>query len=235
MKVLIGIQARSGSTRLPNKAHELIAGTSILSRVIAACQAAASVIKAKTEAETEVAVVTPYHDTIAFEYRDRVAIVEGPEHDVLSRYMIAVEKLRADYLVRITGDCPLIPSNVIVGLTNLALSHKYDYISNVDERFRTSIDGTDCEVISTRLLTHISELAKEAYDREHVTPFIRHSPPEWAKIGVAIGHFDLSKHTKLSVDTEEDLDNVRLSFSSTLSKFTAATRVYGKGRVHRFG
>jgi spore coat polysaccharide biosynthesis protein SpsF (cytidylyltransferase family) len=233
MKVLIGIQARSGSTRLPNKAHALICGYPLLMRVIESCKISAKKIKEKSGAEVHVAVLTPYHDPIAFEYRKHVDIVEGPEQDVLARYMIAAEKYDADLIVRITGDCPLIPSNTIIGIGLLAVHKNYDYISNVDEQFRTSIDGTDTEVISSRLLRYAAENATNDEDREHVTTFIRRCPPEWAQNATVIGHFDLSGHQKLSVDTVEDLEAVRKAFDSTMNKFQGATRVYGKGRVHR--
>ena len=233
MKVLIGIQARSNSTRLPNKAQELVCGHSVLTRVVQSCTSAANKITEKSPATAKLAILTPYHDPIAFEYRSQADIVEGPENDVRGRYMVAVDRYQPDYVVRITGDCPLIPSNTIISITLLAMNKRYDYCSNVDERFRTSIDGTDCEVISTRLLRYAAEMATDPKDREHVTTFIRRNPPDWSTNGMVLNYFDLSDHRKLSVDTEEDLNAVRDAFDSTMAKFQGATRFYGKGRVHR--
>lgn len=212
---------------------ELICGTTILDRVLDSCWAAANRIRDKAKADAEVVVVTPTGDPIAEAFRHRAPIIEGPEDDVLSRYMIALESRgEPDYLVRITGDCPLIPSALIINMTMMALHHQYDYFSNVDDRFRTSVDGVDCEIISNRLMRHASAVAKEPYDREHVTPIIRRAPPDWAKMGMAINHFDES-HIKLSVDTPEDLEACRRAFDSAFSKYQAATRIYGRGRVHR--
>ncbi len=232
MKILIGIQARSGSTRLPNKAMEPICGITMLDRVIDSCTAAANKVAEKTGAVTCVAVLTPTGDPIASHFRGRAEIMQGPESDVLGRYLVAVEEFDPDYVIRITGDCPLIPSATIIGMTLMALRHQYDYFSNVDERFRTAIDGTDCEIISRRLLLHAGEMAKEPGDREHVTTYLRRCPPVWAKYAMAINHFDHS-NMKLSVDTAEDLEAVRRAFDSSFSKYQAASRVYGKGRVHR--
>ena len=211
---------------------EVICGMTILDRVLDSCWGAANTIKAKSKMETEVVVLTPEGDPIVEHFRERAKIIEGPENDVLSRYMIAVEDMDPDYIVRITGDCPLIPSSVIVAMSLMALHHGYDYFSNVDERFRTSIDGTDCEVISRRLMRYASEIATEASDREHVTTLIRRRPPDWAKMGMVVNHFDQS-HIKLSVDTPEDLEACRRAFDSAFSKYQAATRVYGRQRVHR--
>ena len=107
----------------------------------------------------------------------------------------------------------------------------YDYISNVDERFRTTLDGADCEVISRRLLDDTAQRATAPSDREHVTTLIRREPPAWAKIGVVLNHFDLS-WIKLSVDTEEDLERVRRAAESAQRKHQEAAMVFGRGSVH---
>jgi spore coat polysaccharide biosynthesis protein SpsF (cytidylyltransferase family) len=231
LRVLIGIQARSGSTRLPRKAFEMISGRMMLDRVIEAGKFAAANLE-KNGHKAIVAVLTPTNDPIVQEFRSRVEIVEGPEHDVLARYQVAAEKYDPELTVRITGDCPLIPAPLITYLTNLAINKGYDYISNADERFRTAIDGADCEVISRRLLDHTAELATRPHDREHVTPFIRRTPPEWARLGLAWNHFDLSG-IKLSVDTQEDLERVRQAFETSFAKYQEAAKIYGKGAIHR--
>jgi spore coat polysaccharide biosynthesis protein SpsF len=231
MKILIAIQARSGSTRLPRKAFEMISGRMMLDRVIEACKFAGRSIE-KGGHKAAVAVLTPAGDPIVQEFGARVEIVEGPEHDVLERYAVAVERYNPELTVRVTGDCPLIPAPLIAYMTNLAINNGYDYISNCDERFRTSIDGSDCEVISRRLFEHAAEFAVKPYDREHVTPFIRRSPPEWARLALAVNHYDLS-NIKLSVDTPEDLEAVRKAFEGSFSKYQEAIKVYGKGAIHR--
>lgn len=231
MKVLIAIQARSGSKRLPRKAFEMISGRMMLDRVVEACKYAACNIE-KGGNTAAIAVLTPKDDPIVAEFKNRVDVLEGPEHDVLARYAMAVEKYDPELTVRITGDCPLMPAPLITYMVNLAIAKGYDYLSNCDERFRTSIDGSDCEVISRRLFEYADEHAKKPYDREHVTPFMRRSRPEWGRYGIALNHFDLSD-IKLSVDTKEDLERVQGAFDRAFRKFQDALRVYGKGAIHR--
>lgn len=232
MKILIGIQARSGSTRLPRKAFEMISGRMMLDRVIEACKTAASITERRGSHRVSVVVLTPDGDPIAPEFRARVAVEEGPEQDVLGRYHLAMEKHTPDLLVRVTGDCPLIPPHLICHMVGVAVDKGYDYFSNVDDRIRTAVDGADCEVISKKLFAYASECAKEPYDREHVTTYIRRSPPAWAKLGVAVNHFDLSD-IKLSVDTPADLDRVRRHFATQFQKYNDAVRIYGSGAIHR--
>lgn len=232
--VLIAIQARSGSTRLPRKAFELISGKMLLDRVIDACKKAAPRINHLQggSVRCKVAVLTPYGDPIATEFKSRCDILEGPEQDVLKRYCLALEKYEPEYVVRITGDCPMIPPHVISKLVSMAFHSGYDYVSNVDERFRTALDGADCEVISGRLLQTIGERAVSPSDREHVTPMIRREPPEWAKIGCVVNHFDDSAQ-KLSVDTPEDLARVRAAFEAANEKYRQAVMTFGHTQVHR--
>ena len=229
--VLIGIQARSGSKRLPRKAFELIGGRTMLDRVIDACKQAAWKIDEKGN-RCHVAVLTPTADPIVDEFSSRVTVVQGPEHDVLARYGVAAEKYKPDLVVRVTGDCPFVQTYLIAYLTHLTVKHGYDYLSNVDERVRTALDGSDCEVFSTRLLEYALEHATKPTDREHVTTFMRRSPPPWARMATAQPHFDLS-HIKLSVDTPEDLERARAVFDSTFTKQQEAFALYGKSNVHR--
>jgi spore coat polysaccharide biosynthesis protein SpsF len=109
----------------------------------------------------------------------------------------------------------------------------YDYISNVDPRFRTALDGADCEVISTKLLTWAHENAQPGKDREHVSILCRENPPRWARMAAVIGFFDESE-VKLSVDTPEDLEAVRHNFERVKSKLREAEKAYGRENVHRF-
>lgn len=229
--VLIGIQARSGSTRLPRKAFELIGGKMMLDHVIEACKKAAAYASKRGQIAARVVLLTPEGDPIATAFGSRCDVVEGSMDDVLSRYVKACDRYAPDLVVRITGDCPLIPNYVISRIIALAVQNDYDYVANVDERFRTSIDGTDCEAISAKLLLEVGRLAVSKHDKEHVTTLIRTSPPAWANIGAVLNHFDQSG-TKLSVDTPLDLARAREAFDAAADKYSLAIRTFGQTRVH---
>lgn len=231
-KVLIAVQARSSSLRLPRKAFELIAGKTMLDRVLGSCRSAARYLNERPNVQCSVAILTPDGDPVAVEFRNRCEVIEGPLNDVLKRYAIAAQKTNADVIVRVTGDCPMIPNFIISKLVTLALTNSYDYVSNVDERFRTTLDGSDCEVISRRLLDDVDKRAVLPEDREHVTPLIRRHPPDWAKMGFVCNYFDLSD-IKLSVDTLEDLERVRLAYESANEKYQKACLTFGQMAVHR--
>lgn len=209
-KVVIGIQARSTSSRLPKKSTMKISGRPLIDWVLKACKGSAKYINNFDGGNifAKVCLLVPEGDPLQEIYGDSETVYTGPEHDVLSRYMVMVKNEAPDYVARITGDCPLIPHFLITKHIVNAVKYKYDYVSNVDEETRTYADGLDCEVISSALFKWANANAVNPSDREHVTTILRRQPPEWARSAYVVGYQDTSS-LKLSVDTEEDLDFVR--------------------------
>lgn len=231
--VLIAIQARSTSTRLPKKHHEMIQNRRLLDHVIDACLSARDYInRQKREEIAKVVLVIPTGDQIKEDF-DRVPVFEGSEGDVLSRYVGAAKEFGATHIVRVTGDCPLLRPFVISKAISLGLGANYDYLSNVDERCRTAPDGLDVEFMSEALLADLHKSAGTSYHREHVTTFARENPPRWAKRGFIIDHFDYSEYDKISVDTKDDLERVRRVYADIASKYQKACIVYPKHCIHR--
>ena len=233
-KVLIGIQARSTSTRLPGKSLETVAGRTVTDWVVTHVKSAARYL---TEHQgfgvtARAMLLVPKGDALVKAMASQIEVFEGDEQDVLSRYARAAENHGSDWICRVTGDCPVISSYIVSKLVQLAVVQGYDYVSNVDERFRTTLDGHDCEVFSRSLLEDVDRRANLPADREHVTTMMRRDPPPWAKSGFVCGHIDLS-WLKLSVDTPEDLDHVRRFFEAAREKYKRACNAFGKDQVHR--
>lgn len=232
-RVVIGIQARSGSTRFPNKVMERLGDKGVLDHVIDRCKNATRYVNRYiAEKQTEVipAVCIPAGDPLRLSIS--IPCVEGPEQDVLTRYCLLAKQLKADYIVRITSDCPLIPPFVISKHITLAVANHYDYVSNVDEKCRTAPDGFDCEVISARALDYADLHAKDPTDREHVTLYLRKYPPDWIRHAATVNCLNLS-HLKLSLDTPEDLKRITEAYESAENAYQAACGIFGKYRVHR--
>jgi spore coat polysaccharide biosynthesis protein SpsF len=225
-EVLIAVQARSTSTRLPKKTLQLIDTKTMAEHVLAACRSSAYHINKtvfKNAINCKIALLIPFNDKLKEAFPDEY-IIEEDEFDVLARYVKAVREFQSDYVVRITSDCPLSSPALITKHIMCAVKNDLDYCSNVFDGCRTFIDGLDVEVISRALLTWLNNCAKDVYDREHVTTYFRKYPPPWARIGSIIGHIDLSD-VKLSVDTPEELDKVRENYKSVLDKVTRAKKL----------
>ncbi len=232
-KIAIGIQARSTSKRLPRKIHMVLTHRTILDHVIKSARDAAIYMNRFAQKRISVYLLVPFDDEIIFKRNEfEIPIIEGPEDDVLARYVSLAKKTKADYYCRITADCPLLPHYVISKLITLASVNDYDYVSNVDERCRTSPDGNDCEVFSKKLLNWLDENAKGT-DREHVTTLARRDPPDWIRHGTVI-NFQDSSGEKFSVDTMEDLDSVRERLHRVEIKYDTAVEIFGRQSVHRF-
>ena len=229
-KVLIGVQARSTSTRLPGKSLEMIDTQTMTDHVLRACDESADHLNRRskfTDIECIVAILVPFNDDLIDYYKQRqnafprLNIVHGPEHDVMGRYAITMAATEPDYLCRITADCPLISPAIITKHIATAINHQIDYCANVYESARTYIDGFDVEVISAKLFQWMCE--REDLDdshREHVTTYLREHRPRWAKYGAVIGHVDLSQ-IKYSVDTKTELQLCRENKKSVMEKIKA--------------
>ena len=97
----------------------------------------------------------------------------GSENDVLNRFYSSAKKIGADVVLRITGDCPLVDSEMVDTCIKEFKSSAVDYYSNTMPA--TFPDGLDIEVMSFSSLERAHNEAESIFDREHVTPYIRNS------------------------------------------------------------
>lgn len=166
-RVVAIIQARMGSTRLPEKVLLKIAGYPMLEHVVNRTKMAASLDSVVVATSTE-----PQDDAIA-NYCDETSVTcfRGSESDVLDRYYEGARAVGADTIVRITADCPLIAPEVIDRVVRRYRESSADYATNI--LYYTYPDGLDVEVFSYGALERAWESAKTNYEREHVTPYIQ--------------------------------------------------------------
>src|SRR5690348_3349029 len=103
-RVMAIIQGRMNSSRLPGKILADIAGQPMLQRVFARTSRAASL------SGTIFATTTDPSDDPVAEYCDfsGIPFTRGSEFDVLDRYYQAAKSAKADVVVRVTADCPVI-------------------------------------------------------------------------------------------------------------------------------
>lgn len=243
VKVAIGIQARSTSTRLPNKVSEFVGNKMIIDHIAGIAKNSVEYINRYTYTNHVVAssfVLIPKSDPL----KDLLeimadSVIEGDENDVLSRYVQMAKQSDASIVVRITADCPVMPPHLIFKCINTLIKNGLDYMSNVGdiddhgkEYMRTSIDGHDVEVMSIRALEWADKNATSPKEREHVTTVLRNDKfPYFLRKGLLVCHNDLSK-IKLSVDTIEDLQRVREDHDTV--QRIIATAKKKKISIHRY-
>ncbi len=200
-RIVCIVQARMGSTRLPGKVAMDIAGEPMLSRVVRRA--------ALIDGIADLVVATSRHpgdDQVAsLARRLDVPCFRGSEEDVLARYRDAAIEHRADVVVRVTADCPLLDPRVSSRVVAGYLREHPDYASNTLRR--TYPRGLDTEVLGLDVLEIAHREATEKPDREHVTRFVWRQPRRFA-LWSEVGEFDHSSW-RWTVDTADDLEFTR--------------------------
>lgn len=163
MKTVAIIQARMSSTRLPGKVLMPIGKHPTLYHVVSRTR----------EAGYPVVLAVPWadRDLRLFGEIANVPVHRGSLHDVLARYYAAAEEHKADVVVRITADCPLVDPGVVHRVARY-VEDGADYASNVWPD-RTYPQGLDVEAFTFDVLRAAAISAPDEYSREHVTPMIR--------------------------------------------------------------
>lgn len=172
MNVVVIVQARWGSSRLPGKVLEAIGSKPALLWCLDRCALIPGV--------TQVVCAVPDNatdDPVAAMASDAGYMVSrGSETDVLARYAHAARESAADIVMRVTSDCPLVDPQIAGEVLRLLTESagRIDYAANnMPPRFP---HGLDCEAFDVGLLYAAEAQARDDYEREHVTPWIRRHP-----------------------------------------------------------
>ena len=198
MRVVAIIQARMGSTRLPGKVMKDIGGETMLARVVWRARRA-KLLDEVVVATTNKAVDAPIVSECT---KLGVPVFRGDEQDVLDRYYRSAQANRAEAIVRITSDCPLIDPEIIDDVVRAFLKTKPDYASNT-----FFPRGLDVEVITMASLERAWHESNKSYHRVHVTPYIYQNRDLFRLLSVKAEE-DYSSY-RWTVDTREDLNFVR--------------------------
>lgn len=134
-------------------------------------------------------------------------VYQGSENDVLDRYYQAALLSKAEVIVRITGDCPLIDPELVDEVINAFCLATADFATNTMPP--TLPDGLDVAVFTFAALAEAWENANHPFEREHVTPYMRESD-HVKKIGVSQKE-DFSAE-RWTVDEPEDFEVIKNVF-----------------------
>jgi spore coat polysaccharide biosynthesis protein SpsF (cytidylyltransferase family) len=197
--VAVVLQARMGSTRLPGKALERLAGRTLLGHCIARLREARAgrvVVATTTRAED---------DELVVEARRWGAVVcRGSEHDVLERYVGAASMTGADLVVRATGDNPAVDPGSLVRLLGVV------HATGADHAVERGLPyGSTVEIVSAAALRRAAAMATDPADREHVTTLIRRQDSGF-RCAIAEAPESLRRpDLRFTVDTATDLAYMR--------------------------
>ncbi len=211
MRTVVVVQARSGSTRLPRKVLLPLGGRSLLERMLErlACARAPDAIFVATTTESD------DDELAALCARAGFPCYRGHPTDLLDRHYRVALEARADVIVKVPSDCPLIDPEVVdrVVLDHLGAPDRVDYTSNLHPE--TYPDGSDVEVMTVGALEVACSEAARKHEREHTTPFLWDQPERFVLRNVEwqTGR-DVSRTHRVVVDYAEDYEVVRAVFDA---------------------
>ena len=198
-KVLVIVQARMGSTRLPGKIlRRFSSGLSLLElllRRLKRCQLADDIMVAFPETDPNDIVGR----TVAME---GVLSSRGSEHDVLDRFYRAAMSRRASVIARVCGDNPLTDPEAVDRSIKVFKEMGVSYL--VPNGLPL---GTFAEIFSFDALCEAWDNAKNPEDREHVTSFIYTHPNKFTIYNMPWEPSNWIDE-KLTVDTEADFNKI---------------------------
>jgi len=202
-KIISTVEARMGSSRLPGKTLAPICGEPMLKLLIERLKRIPMIDEVVIATTTE-----PEDKKIeALAVESGVKCYRGSSDDVLSRVLQAALSQKADLIVEMTGDNPLLDPGVVEDVIKLFLSGDYDYVCNFLDR--TFPRGLDTQIFPTRLLAEVDRITQNPLDREHVSLYI-YEHPERYRLGNLSAPPKLHRpELRLTVDTGEDLSLVR--------------------------
>jgi spore coat polysaccharide biosynthesis protein SpsF len=117
-----------------------------------------------------------------YENRAGASVFRGSESDGLGRIHNAARDARADVIMRITADCPLISLPAIDEVVRKLVETGVDYSANT--QIRTLPRGLDAEAFTSDSFDIISKEGTEPHYKEHVTYFCTENPSRFECVSV---------------------------------------------------
>ena len=210
-RVVTVVQARTGSTRLPNKVLRPLAGAPLLLRMVErvrAARLAGLVVVATTTAPDD----DPIVDLCRAAGLD---CFRGDPLDLLDRHYQAGLAYGATAVVKIPSDCPLIDPAVIDRVLGHFLDHPgaFDFVSNLHPA--SYPDGNDVEVMTLDALATAWREATRPLEREHTTPYLWENPSRF-RAGNILWEtgLDYSQSHRWTIDYEEDYQFIQAVYEA---------------------
>jgi len=204
----IVLQARTGSSRMPNKVLEIFhRGETLLATVISQLEKNSfglPIVIASTNLPTD--------DSIA-ELADRIGVdcFRGSENNVLARFIDCCHNYNFTKCVRVCADNPFISPKLIDEIIEASIdSPDIDYIShsvNGTPGIRTHL-GVFSELVSLKALEFIQSTTDDPYYLEHVTNYLYENKLEGHGVSfLPKDEYDKFSSMRLTIDNQKDFDS----------------------------
>lgn len=196
-KVVVTIEARIASTRLPGKVMYPLAGIPMLEQIVRRARRAT-----KVDNVVIATTISPADQVIRdLAQRINCPAHAGPVDDISER--LAEAATDADIIVQITGDCPLVDPHLIDHAVEILIDQDADYVCNSLHGLTYPI-GFDVRAFTKQALIQSMELSDDPIDRVHGCYFIARRPDLFKQVGWD-APADL-RHSTLRVTVDEPTD-----------------------------
>ncbi len=197
------IQSRLNSSRLPGKAMLTLGGMPLVELVARRASRSGHEVVVATSVEDYDGQIATHLESVG------ITVVRGSLDDVLGRFVVACEGLAdEDFVVRLTGDNPVADADLVDELIEATLASGHVY-GRVD--MEVVPEGLGAEVFTAAALREAAVQASDAYDREHVTPWLRRT---------------LGEHLFAPEGAPTDIHAYRATVDS-LSDYVRVSRLFG--------
>ena len=198
MRVIIIIQARIGSSRLPGKVLKPLYNIDVLEYSVLRCR------EIKGVSEVIIATSTLAQDNTIEDWcrKHQVTCFRGSEDDVLSRYVDCAKQYEPDYIMRVTSDCPFVDYEMASEMVALMKKEQKDIMLLEGDLPR----GLAIELISYNALIKINKLGKEPRHREHVTYYAYEYSDQFEAVTYTLPMNRQAPQLRITLDTDEDYE-----------------------------
>jgi spore coat polysaccharide biosynthesis protein SpsF len=208
-KVLIVVQARMSSTRLPGKVLMPILGKSLLARMIERLQ------MVRHEVLLVIAATESAEDDLIEQEAAKLDVpcYRGNMNNLLDRHYQAAKKYGAGVVLKIPSDCPLIDPRIVDEVLDYFFTNrdKYDYVSNLHPA--SWPDGNDVEIMTMACIENAWKNASRPLELEHTTPYVWENQDKF-RIGNVTWYtgLDYSMSHRFTIDYADDYEFINRVF-----------------------
>lgn len=219
--VVIGIQCRLRSTRLPAKALLKLNDDSILGYLTKRALTTKLPVYILTSEDNS-------DDLIESESKNYSisGIIRGSQMDVISRYWLLQKETNANIIIRVTADNPLSDFRFMPLLIKFIRENNLNY-STIDNDF--CIEGSNIEVFTKDILKESYIKDQTLINKEHVTTFMKRESPENYQMKTFLQTESLTKDCikkySLTVDTIDDFIKLKKLIFYTTNYFNSTKEI----------
>jgi len=215
-RIIATIEARMTSSRLPGKVMKECLGKTMLAHMVERVK--------RSEILDDIVIATTVNDTddILVEEAERLGVptYRGSEDNVMSRVVEAAKFHRADIIVELTGDCPLLDPALIDVAVAEYFASGVDYLSNLDiDEFDRGLAhplGFAVQVFSTAILADAYRRTDDPLDFEHVSRPLYQTPERYSVKYMPTPHRQRGPAMSVTLDTPEDFQVISAVLAALL-------------------